>query len=141
MNETLTNCCMMNICAFKKQCHAYFFAETGCRLNSYLLSQVVIIRSCFSWLFTLFLVMIRSKISKFSNCLINSRFAAGYFFANFSLRKPFLVQNYNLGPFSFRQTGFFVYFLTLKNYKNIEETAQIFFDHIALSIVLLNTSS
>ena len=59
---------------------------------------------------------------------MNSRFATGHIFANLPLRKPFLVQNYNLGSLSFRQTGFFPIFLTFENYKNIEETAQIFFN-------------
>ena len=52
---------------------------------------------------------------------MNSRFATGHFFASLPLRKPFFVQNYNLGTLSFRQTGFFAHFLTLKNYKNIEQ--------------------
>ena len=58
---------------------------------------------------------------------MNSPFATGHFFANRPLRKPFLMQNYNLGSLSFRKTGFFAHFLTIKNYRNIEETAQIFF--------------
>ena len=55
---------------------------------------------------------------------MNKCFASRHFFLNLSLRKPFLVQNYNLGSFSFRQTGFFAHVLTLKNYKNIEEIAK-----------------
>ena len=58
---------------------------------------------------------------------MNSRFALKHFFANVFLRKLVLVQNYNLCFLSFGQTGFFAHFLTLKNYKNIEEIAQIFF--------------
>ena len=42
---------------------------------------------------------------KSSNCLMNSHFAAGHFFANLPLRKSFLVQNYKLGFVSFRKTG------------------------------------
>ena len=72
--------------------------------------------------------MVKSKILKFTDCVIYSRFAAAHVFANLSLRKPFLVQNCNLGFLSFRQTGFFVHFWTFKNYKNIAETAQIFFN-------------
>ena len=60
---------------------------------------------------------------------MNSRFATRNFFANFPLRKPFLVQNYNLSSLNFKQTDFFADFLTLKYYKNIEKTAQIFFQH------------
>ena len=59
---------------------------------------------------------------------MNSRFATGYCFTNLPLRKPFLVQNYNLAFLSSDKLVFFSHFLTHKNYKNIEKTAQIFFN-------------
>ena len=102
MNKTLTNSCTINIFPFKKQCPTYFLVGTGWRLNSYLPNQFVMTRAYLSWPFTAFLVMVKSKILKFSICLINSRFAAGHFFANRFWTKPFLVQNYNLCSLSFR---------------------------------------
>ena len=72
---------------------------------------------------------------------MKSRFATGHFFENLSLRKPFLVKNYNLVILSFRKNDFFARFLTLKTYKNIKKQPKYCLIKHALSIVLLNTFS
>ena len=92
------------------------FAETGWRPNSYLPNQVVITRACFSWPF---LVMVKFKILKSSNCLMNSHFATAHFFA-------YLLSCAKL-KFKLSVLDKLAFF-TLKNYKNTEETAQIFFN-------------
>ena len=104
MNETPTrpNVYTINVCVFKKQFRACFLAATDWRPNSYLPNSIVIKRACFFCTFTLFLVMVKTKILKSSNCLIKSHCAAGHFFANLPLRKLFFKQNNNSGSLSFR---------------------------------------
>ena len=130
MNETPTrsNGCTINICAFKKQYRAYLLAETDWRPTAICRIKLLSRELVFFCTSTSFLVMTKTKILKSSNCLIKSHCATGQFFANLPLRKPFLVQNYNLGFLNFRQTWFFAHFLAVKNYKNIKETAQMFFN-------------
>ena len=82
-----TNSCTMNTCAFEKQFCAYVLTGTNWRPKSYLPNQVVITRTCFSWPSTSFLVMVKPKILKSSNYLMNSHFAARQLFANFSFAK------------------------------------------------------
>ena len=71
---------------------------------------------------------------------MNSQFATGHFCKSF-FKKTFLVENYNLGSFSFKQTGFFAYFLTIKTLKILKKQPKYSLTKHTLSTVLLNTSS
>ena len=85
----------------------------------------VITRVCFSWPFTPFFVMVKSKILESSNYLMNSCVVTGHVFAN---QKTLPVQNYNLGTLASDKLAYFAQFLIDKNYEKIEKTAQIFFN-------------
>ena len=115
----------------------YFLAATSWRLNNYFPNQIVITRACFSWPFTPFLVMVKSKILKSSNCLMNSPFATGHFFANLPLTKPFLVQNYNLGSVILDKLAFLPIFWLSKTTKILKKLSKYSLTKHTLSIVLL----
>ena len=68
---------------------------------------------------------------------MNSHFAMEHLFANLSLRKPFLSKT-TIWPLLVLDKLFFIHFLTFKNYKHIEETAQIFFNQACTEYCIAN---